>query len=81
MSNEAKHFELTFNDIKLRVQEHKISEQIIFKISFPDRRKPLVITRAQHFEAHDFWTSIPEGKQNEAEEMGTIISNHLKSTG
>ncbi len=79
MTNEAKQFELKSNDVRLRVQEHKIAGQTVFRIAFSDRTPPLVITKAQHFEAHNFWTSIPEGRQNEAEEIGAVISNHLKS--
>lgn len=80
MTSQTKPFELDLKDAKIKVQEHKIAGQTVFRIAFFDRTPALVITRAQHFEAHDFWTSIPEGRQQEAEQIGALISEYLKST-
>jgi len=79
METIPKSFELDFNGGKIKVAEHKIAGQIVFRIVFPDRRTPLVINRAEHFDAHSFWTSIPEGRQKEAEEIGALISNYLNA--
>lgn len=72
-------FELNHNGIKLKVQEHNINGTTVFRILFPDSRKPLVITSATHISYTDFWTSIPEGRQKEAEEIGALISEHLNT--
>jgi len=42
-------------------------------IVFPDGRPGLAITRATHADGHRFWTSIPEGRQTEAERIGAPI--------
>ena len=66
-------FELNFKDGTIRVQRHFISNQIIYRIVFSDERNPLVITRALTDNAAHWWTSIPEGRQREAEEIWPLI--------
>ena len=63
------------------MQRHSISGQVIYRVLYLDNRPPLVLTRALHANAHFFWTSIPEGRQAEAEEVGTLIAEHIKSLG
>jgi len=71
-------FALDFNNGKIEVSRHSIGEQVIFRIVFSDKRQPLVISRAAHSNAYNFWTSIPEGRQKEAEEVGALISEYFK---
>jgi hypothetical protein len=40
---------------------------------------PLVVHRAKTFDGPLFWTSIPEGRQQEAEEIGKLIDGYLKT--
>ena len=61
------------------MNRHFVGTQVIFRIVFSDKRPPLVITRAEHSNVHKFWTSIPEGRQKEAEEVGTLISEYFKN--
>ena len=72
-------FELKFNDCKIQISRHSIGAQVIFRIVFSDQRSPLVITRASHSNAFNFWTSVPEGRQKEAEEFGALISEYFKT--
>ena len=72
-------FVLNFNDGKINVQKHSVGGQTIFKVDFSDKRKPLVLTRAMHANTNRFWTSIPEGRQKEAEEVGKLISEYYKT--
>jgi hypothetical protein len=79
MEKDQNNFVLDFKEGKINVQRHSISGQTLFKISFSDKRSPLVITRALHANMHRFWTSIPEGRQREAEEVGPLISEYFKT--
>lgn len=79
MNNNGGNFELAYQGSKIKVQEHQVAGQAVFRIVFPDSRKPLVVTRATRSNYTDFWTSIPEGRQKEAEEIGTLISEHLNA--
>lgn len=74
-------FELNFKDGMIRVQRHLVSNQIIYRIVFSDKRIPLVITRALTGNSAHWWTSIPEGRQREAEEIGLLIEKYLEAKG
>ena len=78
MENSQDIFELNFNDGKIRVQRHLVANQTIYRVIFSDKRTPLVLTRALTENVARFWTSIPEGRQWEAEEIGPIIAEHIK---
>lgn len=79
MEKDQNQFQLDFRQGKIQVQRHSIGAQVIFRVVFSDNRAPLVVTRATHGNAYKFWTSIPEGRQKEAEEVGTLISEYFKS--
>ena len=72
-------FELNYKDGTIRVQRHSIGAQVIFRVTFSNKTTPLILTRAIHANAYKFWTSIPEGRQREAEEVGALISEYFKS--
>lgn len=71
-------FEITVQGVKIAVIEHTLKEQQVFRLVFDDKRAPLVITSAKTW-AGDMWTSIPQGRQKEAELFGNEISKHLKT--
>jgi hypothetical protein len=79
MDLDQEKFELDFQDGRISVRRHSIGAQVLFRVVFSDRRTPLVVTRATHANAYRFWTSIPEGRQNEAEEVGVLISEYFKT--
>ncbi len=70
-------FEIEIQGLKIAVYEHIVNGQQVFRLSFADNRKPLVVARAKTWNG-DIWTSIPQGRQKEAEEFGKEISKHLK---
>ena len=78
MENGIDIFELDFKNGKIRIQRHLVSQQIIYRIVFSDKRSPLVVTRALTDNASRWWTSIPEGRQREAEEIGPLITAYIK---
>lgn len=79
MERDQSNFELDYQEGKIQVRRHSMGAQVIFRIVFSNKRTPLVITRATHSNAYKFWTSIPEGRQKEAEEVGALISEYFKS--
>ena len=72
-------FELEYKGEKIQVHRLSIGAQVVFRILFSDKIAPLVITRAKNPNASKFWTSIPEGRQKEAEEVGALISEYFNS--
>jgi hypothetical protein len=78
MENAPHIFEIPFKKGNIRVQRYLIANQVIYRIVFSDKRAPLNITRALSDKAAHWWTSIPEGRQREAEEIGPLIAEYIK---
>jgi len=71
-------FNIEFKGQTLVVQILDIGAQRIYRVSFPSA-PALILTRAKNADGVYFWTSIPEGKQKIAEEIGSLIEPLLKS--
>lgn len=78
MEKSQDNLELDYKEGKIQVRRHTIGNQVIFHVVFSNGNRPLVVTRASHSNAYKFWTSIPEGRQAEAEEVGQLISEYFK---
>jgi hypothetical protein len=75
---ENHNFEIQIEGLKIAVSEHTLKEQQVYRLVFDDYRAPLVITSAKTWNGA-IWTSIPQGRQKEAELFGKEISKHLKT--
>ena len=74
-------FVLHVEGLTLRVSSHIINDAEVFRLVFSDKRPPLTITETfigSKISRHDFWTSLPQGRQKEAEFFGRKINHHLK---
>ena len=72
------HLEIVYKGQRVNVQILDIGTQRIYKVNLPSAT-PLLITRAKNADGVYFWTSVPEGKQQMAVEIGTLIEPILKS--
>ena len=72
-------FEITYGNTVLSIRPVDMPERLAFHISFSSERKPLLIVRAKDFNASHFWTSMPEGRQKEAEGIGKLIEDYMSS--
>ena len=79
MENSQEIFVLDFKEGRIRVQRHFVTSQTTYRIVFSDKRDPLVVTRALTDNASRWRTSIPEGRQREAEEIGPLIADYIKA--
>ena len=79
MGTETEIFDLNYKGAKIKVQQHIVTNQVVYRVQFGDRRLPLIITRATNANAARWWTSVPEGRQKEAEEIGPLIAEYIKS--
>jgi hypothetical protein len=73
----ADKFEITYGSTTIAVERFSIGKTIAYKAVFSSKRQPLIITKANNFELSKFWTSIPEGRQQEAEGLGELIEDYL----
>lgn len=62
----------------MTVQELPLADIQTYHIEFSSKRKPIVIARAMKHNGKFFWTSIPEGRQKEAEGVGKLIDDYNK---
>ena len=76
--NDPKAFEIEVNGQSARVTDHTIKSAKIFHIVFQGRRPPLNITVATNSDDEKFWTSVPEGRQEEAEFAGKAVAAYLR---
>jgi hypothetical protein len=72
-------FEIECNGEVTKVTEAEIKSRRIFHIQYSDKKKPLTITIGRDNTDIKFWTSIPEGRQKEAEEVGKLIAAYIRS--
>jgi hypothetical protein len=72
-------FELELNGVKMSVLEINLPGYTAFRVTFSSPRPPIVVARATDFNAGKFWTSIPEGRQREAEGVGKLIEDYIKA--
>jgi hypothetical protein len=70
-------FELKLNSVTMKVHELNIPKHTAFRITFSSKRPPLVVARTKDADRNTFWTSIPEGRQKEAEGIGKLIEEHI----
>ncbi len=79
MSKPDEIFELELNGVKMVAQQLNLPGYTAFRVTFDSPRPVIVVARANDFNATKFWTSVPEGRQKEAEGVGALIETYLKS--
>ncbi|HJP62605.1 MAG TPA: hypothetical protein VJ844_04145 [Mucilaginibacter sp.] len=77
--NDPAVFDVELSGRIVRVSDHTINSARVFHIVYPGKRKPLNITIATGEGDVKFWTSIPEGRQEEAEFAGKVIATYLRN--
>ncbi|CAN5752188.1 hypothetical protein BH10BAC3_BH10BAC3_11910 [soil metagenome] len=78
MTTQPQQFELDYKNGIMHVQEIPLAGQEVFKIEMAGR-KTLIIAGATAYAANRFWTSIPGGRQDEAERVGMVIEEYIQS--
>jgi hypothetical protein len=77
MYADTEKFEVIYKEKPAKIEVISVGGQTLYKVIF-DEKPGLFVTRAKHFNANKFWTSVPEGKQQLAEEIGVLIEQHYK---
>jgi hypothetical protein len=71
-------FNIELTDITMQVTSHIVNNDEVFRIEFSDGRPPMVVFESLSG-GRPFWTSIPQGRQREAEFFGARIAEHFKT--
>lgn len=70
-------FSFESHKVTLNCKRLNLTGYIAFKVEFSSDREPIVVARAKGMDKPFFWTSIPEGRQKEAEGVGKLIEEYL----
>ena len=65
--------------VTIHCQKLDISKDVVYHVAFSSNRKPIVIARARFEDSKARWTSVPEGRQKEAEGIGALIEQYLST--
>jgi hypothetical protein len=71
-------FQINYRDRPVTIEEVSLGGQTLYRATFADK-PPLFIARAKNADSVFFWTSVPEGRQQLAEEIGKLIEKYIKS--
>jgi hypothetical protein len=75
--NKDQFFSFESHNVKLNCERLDIPKYVAFRVNFSSEREPIVVARAKGADRPYFWTSIPEGRQKEAEGVGKLIEDYL----
>nr|WP_294991432.1 hypothetical protein [uncultured Sediminibacterium sp.] len=76
MQKEGERFTFSHQGQTVQVYQKKVGRDIVYALYFQDGRQPLVLTLAKANEGGKFWTSVPEGRQAEAEVFGPLLASY-----
>jgi len=76
--DEPKAFDIELNGQIAHVTSHTIKSARVFHLVYHNSRPPLNITIAETADGEKFWTSVPEGRQEEAEIAGKVIAAYIR---
>jgi len=79
LMDDPKIFDIELNGQVISVSSHEIKSARVFHVVYPDSKTPLNITIAENSDGEKFWTSVPEGRQEEAEFAGRIIAAYIRA--
>jgi hypothetical protein len=70
-------FSFESHGVTITCQRVPVAKQAVYYVSFSSTRQPITIARAKFVDSDTRWTSIPEGRQKEAEGVGKLIDEYL----
>jgi len=76
--NDPDLFDIEISGQIVSVSVHLIKSAKVFHVLQPGNKLPLNITVAENKEGKRFWTSVPEGRQEEAEFAGKVIAAYIR---
>lgn len=79
MLHSKEKIELKLNNVTMEVTALDLPKYTAFRIVFSSSRPPLVVARTKDADKNTWWTSIPEGRQKEAEGVGKLIDDYFQN--
>jgi hypothetical protein len=70
-------FTIQYGETILRIHPiEELQDRIGFTVYFSSSRKPIRVIRAVNADGARFWTSLPQGRQSEAEGVGKLLEQY-----
>jgi hypothetical protein len=69
-------FEVAFQSKKVTIEEVHMGKDVFFRGAFENGTQ-IFLTRMKNSEGEYSWTSIPAGRQKEADEIGKLIEAQI----
>jgi hypothetical protein len=73
-------FAFEAHGVTLTCERVSLPRVVAYRVVFSSKREPIIITQGRGPDNSKFWTSIPEGRQLEAEGVGKLIDEYLKTS-
>ena len=70
-------FSIDAHGVIITCQRLNIPRQVVYYVKFSSVRQPITVARAKFVDSDVRWTSVPEGRQKEAEGVGKLIDQYL----
>lgn len=70
-------FSFEAHGVTINCQRLPVARQAVYYVSFSSSRQPITVARAKFVDSDVRWTSVPEGRQKEAEGVGKLIDQYL----
>jgi hypothetical protein len=68
--------ELDYKGVRVVVRKVLVQQTEFYRVLFADKRPPLMITTAKNHLGRVFWTSMPEGRLEEANDIAMLVDEH-----
>ncbi len=79
MEKTEEFFELVYNNHTVHLQKATVQQQVVFRITFTDKTPALFIGRITNIHGQKIWSSFPECRMKEAQEIGALIVEWYKT--
>ena len=73
-------FEVKYKDKIVKIEEVHLGKDTFFRGAFENGTQ-IFLTRMKNSVGEYSWTSIPAGRQKEADEIGSLIAEYIKQNG
>ena len=70
-------FSFESHAVTITCQRLNIQGSIAYYVEFSSNRQPIIVAKAEFVNSPATWTSVPEGRQKEAEGVGELIELYL----
>ena len=69
---------INFGKAHITITKHFIGDEEVFRVSFSDKRPPLLMSMKLTLDKNDYWTSLQTGREKEAQAVGLFLNEYLK---